>query len=266
MVQLGCNYSPQLLSLLDKRAVTIDWIKLSKEDTVWKEIDICRPYAPMLLHTLPHASLTDFSAFDFPDINKAVAACKSPHIALHLLAKQEDWDTDNISDEEIIDRMLKNVLKWKAEMDVDLLIENVPYYGFRGTLRPATDPEVITEICEQADVDLLLDLAHLRVATWHRQEDPIEYLQKLPLDRVREIHVCGLAPDPDKGHLRDRHLEMQDIDYELLTRTLRITNPKVVTLEYGGTGPKFEWRSEVDVLERQLKQLSTILKFKSSST
>ena len=110
--------------------------------------------------------------------------------------------------------MLNGVLKWKQEMDADLLIENVPFYGFRGTLRCATDPGVITLICNEADVGLLLDLAHLRVSAWHRKEDVDEYFMKLPLDLVREIHVCGPAPDPERGYLRDRHLEMQDVDYQ----------------------------------------------------
>ncbi|TFE19379.1 DUF692 family multinuclear iron-containing protein [Cohnella luojiensis] len=93
--------------------------------------------------------------------------------------------------------MLNGVLKWKREIDADLLIENVPYYGFRGTLRSATDSEVITKICSEADVGLMLDLAHLRVAAWHRKEDVEEYLKRMPLERVSEIHVCGPALDPE---------------------------------------------------------------------
>jgi uncharacterized protein (UPF0276 family) len=122
-------------------------------------------------------------------------------------------------------------------------------YGFRGTLRCATDPEVITTICNEADIGLMLDLAHLRVAAWHRKEEVDNYLEAMPLNRVREIHVCGPATDPEHGYLRDRHLEMQETDYNLLLNTLTLTDPVVVTLEYGGTGPKFEWRSEIDVIE-----------------
>jgi uncharacterized protein len=260
MVQLGCNYSPELIKLLQSGRARVDWIKLSKKDTVWPEISIASPYCPLLLHTLPHASKTDFETTDFDEINKQIEACKSPHIALHLLALKEDWDLDQISDEEVIERMLTVVLKWKKEMDVDLLIENVPYYGFRGTLRCATDPEVIRTICNEADIGLLLDLAHLRVAAWHRTEEVHKYLEAMPLNRVREIHVCGPEIDPDHGYLRDRHLEMQETDYELLQHTLASTNPIAVTLEYGGTGPLFEWRSEIEVVERQLNRLNNMLK------
>ncbi|TFE19118.1 hypothetical protein [Cohnella luojiensis] len=106
MTQLGCNYSPQLISLVDQGAVEVEWIKISKKDTVWKEISICNEYAPMLLHTLPHATLTTFENIDFDDINRAIKACKSPHVALHLQALKEDWNNQaEISDTEIFERM-----------------------------------------------------------------------------------------------------------------------------------------------------------------
>ncbi|WP_161793361.1 multinuclear nonheme iron-dependent oxidase [Cohnella kolymensis] len=237
----------------------MDWIKLSLRDTVWTEHAISSPFCPQLLHTLPHASKRDFEDIDFDEINKQIKACKSPHIALHLLAKKEDWDADEVTDEEIIDRMLHVVLRWKKELEADLLIENVPYYGFRGTFRCATDPEVITRICNEADIGLMLDLAHLRVAACHRGEEVDQYLEAMPLNRVREIHVCGPGMDPERGYFRDRHLEMQETDYNLLEKSLALTTPVVVTLEYGGTGPIFEWRSEIDVLERQLNRLNNIV-------
>jgi uncharacterized protein (UPF0276 family) len=262
MVQLGCNYSPGLISLLDQQKITLDWIKLSRKDTVRKEISICSNYLPMLLHTLPHASMLNIEQINFDELNKEIRDCKSPHVALHLLAMKQDWENrEQVSDEEVVERMLNGVMTWKKNLDVDLLIENVPFYDFRGTLRCATDPEVITAICNQADVGLLLDLAHLRVAAHNRKEDVEQYLMRMPLERVQEIHVCGPADDPvNEGYLKDSHLEMKDVDYELLVKALNGTTPKIVTLEYGGTGPKFEVRSDITAIERQINKLNDIIK------
>jgi uncharacterized protein (UPF0276 family) len=262
MVQLGCNYSAELISLLDQKKVTLDWIKLSRKDTVRQEISICSNYSPMLLHTLPHASMTSIEQVNFDELNKEIEDCKSPHIALHLLAMKQDWgNQEEISDEEAVERMLNGVMTWKKNLDIELLIENVPFYGFRGTLRCATDPEVITTICNEADVGLMLDLAHLRVAAHNRKEDVEQYLMSLPLERVREIHVCGPADDPvNEGYLKDSHLEMNEVDYELLVNALNRTTPKIVTLEYGGTGPKFEVRSDITAIERQINKLNKIIK------
>lgn len=261
MVQLGCNYSPELISLLDQQIVHLDWIKLSRKDTVRDEITICSNYLPMLLHTLPHASMKRWDEIDFEEINQQISDCKSPHVALHLSAMNQDWeDREHIPDDEIVATMIEGIMTWKKHLHVDLLVENVPYYDSRGTMRCATDPEIITEICNVSDVGLLLDLAHLRVAAHNRYEDTLQYLMKLPLDRVQEIHVCGPVEDPvNTGRLKDSHLEMNDVDYDLLDQTLKRTSPKIVTLEYGGTGPKFVHRSDKSALERQINRLNDML-------
>lgn len=141
MIQLACNYSPQLLALLDNRRARLDWIKLSRRSTVWEEIALCEPYAPMLLHTLPHATMTGLDSDDFSEINRALAACRSPHIALHCSALPEDWGHAELADEEVVDLLAAGVRRWKRELKNELLIENVPYYADRGTSCVATDPE-----------------------------------------------------------------------------------------------------------------------------
>lgn len=258
MPLLACNYSPQLVSLLEQQLVHVDWIKLSRWDVFWEEFKVARPLRPVLLHCLPHAGRASFEDIEWDELNEAVQACGSPHIALHLMALPSDWEKPPSSDEMIIERMISGVKLWKEKMSVELLVENVPFYGFRGTFRCATDPEVIKEICRQCGVGLLLDLAHLRVAAWHRKEDAFSYLRKLPLEAVKEIHVSGPAQDPAEG-LRDGHLEMQEEDYDLLLKALELTQPSFVSLEYGGTGPHMEWRSDADVLKRQLIRLYRIV-------
>lgn len=247
------------MELLALDEVRIDWIKLSRLSTVEEEIALCRTVRPLLLHTLPHASMDSRLVGEWEYMNDQLTRCGSPHIALHLMALPEDCLDEAHSDERIVDRMLEGVLAWKRLIRGELLIENVPYYANRGTLRPACEPDIISYLCEKADVGLLLDTAHLRVAAEHMGIDAEHYMDSLPLDRVREIHVCGPAYDPEFGYLRDRHLEMQEIDYNMLKRALNRTQPRMVTLEYGGTGPKFEWRSDPDVLRRQLLRLEAIL-------
>jgi uncharacterized protein len=257
MIQIGCNYSAALMELLEKETVEVDWIKLSRSDILWEEVALARPVRPILLHTLPNAGQFNLDQLNWDNINRAIEACNSPHIAIHLSSLPQYWDNNEVSEKEIVDSLIKGIEFCKKQLTVKLLIENVPYYGFRGTLKTATEPEVINKICKETDVELLLDLAHLRVAAWHRKENHIDYLNALPLDLVHEIHVCGPAMDPVEG-LRDKHLEMQEIDYHLLEVTLEKAAPKFISLEYGGTGPKFEWRSDIKVLERQLKRIKQI--------
>ena len=145
-----------------------------------------------------------------------------------------------------------------------VLVENVPYYAHQATLRIAVQPEVIWQVVESTDAGLLLDTSHLRCAAWHLGVDERAYARALPLDRVREIHVSGPRLRGDDG-LRDRHGELLNEDYALLEWLLGHTRPSVVSLEYGGTGPKFEdpgeapERNDPPALERQLHRLQRLL-------
>ncbi|MCM3109552.1 multinuclear nonheme iron-dependent oxidase [Lederbergia lenta] len=257
-MELGCNYSEELLALINQKHIDVDWIKLSREDKVWEELPFARPIKPVHLHILPNAGQPNLDKLNWDDINRAIEACGAPHIAIHLSSLPRYWINEAVSKEEILESLVKGVTYCKEQISVDLLIENVPYYDFKGTLRPATDPDVIEQVCQQVGVGFMLDLAHLRVASWHRNEDLNEYLFAMPLHQVREIHVSGPAMFPGVG-LRDRHLEMQEIDYDLLKLTLQHTHAKYLTLEYGGTGPKMEWRSDKTTLKNQLLQLRKII-------
>lgn len=52
---------------------------------------------------------------------------------------------------------------------------------------------------------------------------------------------------------------MNEDDYKNLEFILKITNPELVTLEYGGFGEHFLWRSDKKAIERQLKKIVQIV-------
>ncbi|MDP9379436.1 MAG: DUF692 domain-containing protein [Chloroflexota bacterium] len=260
-LELGCNYSPQLVSLLHHGRVNVEWIKLSRWSVLAEELAVARPLRPVLLHVLPRAGMPPDALPSLPwtwdEMNEATQACGSPHAALHLASRTTDWDAAP-TDVEVVERMVKLTALFARKLSAPLLVENVPYFAHWDTLlRRPTDPEAIWEVCERTEVGLLLDLAHARVAAYHRGEDVRAYVGALPLHLVREVHVSGPGMNPEKG-LRDRHQEMQQDDYNLLEWVLERSAPRVVALEYGGTGPLFEWRSDAVSLERQLRQLRRI--------
>ncbi|NND39443.1 MAG: DUF692 domain-containing protein [Pseudomonadales bacterium] len=70
-----------------------------------------------------------------------------------------------------------------------LVLENVSYYA-------APEPEMselefICEILERADCELLLDVNNIYVNSINQRYDPIEFMQGLPADRVRYMHIAG---------------------------------------------------------------------------
>jgi hypothetical protein len=75
------------------------------------------------------------------------------------------------------------------------------------------------------------------------------------------VHVAGPRLESPEG-LRDNHHELLEEDYEILDFVLSRTSPRIVTLEYGGTGPKLETpeRNDPEALERQLTRLTRVLR------
>jgi len=112
---------------------------------------------------------------------------------------------------------------------VPVLIENIeplPLEGYDFW----SQPEYICRVLEQSGCGLLLDLGHLRVSA-DRLGIPVEtYLDRLPLERIVEIHVSG--PRRRGGQLLDLHEPMQAVDYHLLETLLSRQTPRAVTLEY----------------------------------
>ncbi|EQB89233.1 uncharacterized protein (UPF0276 family) [Clostridium punense] len=260
---LGCNYSEELINLISRNRVKIDYIKLGLYDMYKEGMEISSSICPILLHGVAgsineHAGmkLTEINEINWEEINRAITLFKSPHLGFHLSTTLDDWD-DNIVDNDIaVNRMIETTKVWAEHICVPFLVENIPYYGFKGTLRFATDPSVINMVCEKANVGLILDIAHARVSASNRNEDVYTYILNLPLDKVKEIHVVGVLEN-EEG-LRDKHLEMQEEDYKLLEWVLTLANPSIITLEYGGPSPHFEGRSDIDALERQLTRLMKI--------
>ncbi len=271
--QLGCNYSPTLMYLLDRDAVNVDWIKLSRLETVDGNLALACSARPVLLHILPHAGQRPelWQSYDWAALERRLRVASSPHIALHFDLVTNDWDcapgATPESGEEVqamLARLAAGVRAVQEHLSVPVLIENMPYYDPRGgsatRKRITVQPEAFWQVTDETGAGLLLDTSHLRCAAYHLGVDVRAYARAFPLHAVREIHVSGPAMVPGKG-LRDRHLAMQEEDYALLAWLLGHTEPAIVTLEYGGTGNGFDApeRNDPQALEAQLGRLRALL-------
>jgi hypothetical protein len=145
---------------------------------------------------------------------------------------------------------VQSLRRLSAALPVPVLAENMPRWDRAG---PAyvVDPTFIRGAIEEADCGFLLDLAHARVSADLRRESVHAYLERLPLDRVREIHISGPRPSAaHSGRLIDAHEPLRQEDLDLLAWTLKRTQPRAVTLEYSRQrGP----------LEAQLRSLRRVL-------
>ncbi len=146
-----------------------------------------------------------------------------------------------------------------------VVLENVPWerradYPID---RVAADPLLLAEVIRQSGCNLLLDLAHSRLAAEELGLSADQHLTAHPTERLAELHVTGLGND--SASRRRDHMPMDPEGWRLLDLALgeiaagRWRRPSTVALEYGGVGPLFEWRSKSEVLRRDLRRLADLL-------
>lgn len=132
--------------------------------------------------------------------------------------------------DELLSSMVANVRALAARVSVPLLLENLDLQQ-TGAYDHVCEPGFLRELLDATDVFLLLDLAHAQVTASRLGLTIGAYLDALPLQRVRQLHVSG--PRWRDGVLDDAHETLRDADLQLLDEVLSMTTPWAVTLEYG---------------------------------
>lgn len=83
-----------------------------------------------------------------------------------------------------------------------ILLENVSSY-LTYAENEMSEAEFLRAVAEDADCYLLLDLNNCYVSEFNNQESSQQFLQDIPVDRVKQIHLAGFE---DKGnYLLDAH-------------------------------------------------------------
>lgn len=122
--------------------------------------------------------------------------------------------------------------KWLKEwLSVPLLLENFNYHP-TNAYEYICEPDTFSRLIEEIDTDVLLDLAHAQISAFNMGwQNPRDYLERLPLTRVVEIHINHPYNDNGKQML-DRHLPIGERDIELLSWVLeRAPKVQVINLE-----------------------------------
>ncbi len=168
---------------------------------------------------------------------RALEMTRSPWFSLHLgfSAEQVSFHNHMLPESAVLDRetcferLVDAVGFAQQHLAVPLLIENLDYCP-EGAYEYVCEPEFIAEIARATDCSLLLDLAHLQVSADWLGYTPESYVNKLPIQRVVEIHLS--SPRKVGDHLDDGHFELLDRDFELFEWILKRCHPQAVVLEY----------------------------------
>ena len=112
-------------------------------------------------------------------------------------------------------------------------VENLNYFP-TGAYEGACEPERIAGLVRDWDLGLALDLGHAIISADHMGVAIGDYLQRLPLERVRGIHLSG--PRTIGGELEDAHDAPGEREYALLDFLLARTTDPYLTVEHYADG------------------------------
>ena len=110
-----------------------------------------------------------------------------------------------------------------------IALENASYYA-----QPHTDlseAEFIDAVVRESGCDLLLDVNNIYVNSVNHRYDPIEFMQALPLERVRYIHIAGHYDEAQDLKVDTHGSDVIDPVWLLLEEAYRRVGPLPTLLE-----------------------------------
>ena len=143
----------------------------------------------------------------------------------------------------------ERVREAQARLERPMAVENITHYLPLGRASMA-EADFLTEVLERADVGLLLDVNNVYVNAQNHGFDPIDFLERIPLERAVEIHIAGHHVSAEEEILLDTHgSDIIDPVIALLEWVIQRTGPLPVLLERDNNVPSF------DHLAAELRQI-----------
>ena len=259
-IGLGLRYD-LATELLERQPKSVAWLEIHPENYIdrggrYQEmLELAREDWPVVTHGLSTClgSVAPFDASYLKELGAFLKDLEIPWHSEHLcLGGVDDRFFHDLLPlpftEEAAQIASTRLTEVRDAIGVPLALENVSYYAPQGADGLA-EADFVVEVLDKADAKLLLDVNNIYVNACNFGFDPKAYLDKIPVDRVVQIHVAGHFVRDD-GVRIDTHGEPVPNDvYELLDYALRKTGPIPVLLERDNNVPPLdELLSEVDEL------------------
>jgi uncharacterized protein (UPF0276 family) len=145
----------------------------------------------------------------------------------HLLPLPRSWDA--------VAAMVDNVRRAQAELPVPLALEPIAAL-VEWPDDELSEADFITEILDRTGAGLLLDIANVYANARNRGQDPLDLLDKLPLERIAYVHVAGGAEHDGLYH--DTHTDPVPAEVlRLVSALCERHQPPALMLERDGHYP-----------------------------
>ena len=123
-------------------------------------------------------------------------------------------------------------------LEVPIAVENVSSYA-EYHVSEMTEWEFLTEVVEDADCGILLDVNNIYVSSQNHNFNPLDYVSNVPHERVAQIHIAGHSKY--EKYILDTHDHaVIDPVWQLYARAIELVGPTATLLEWDDRIPSFE--------------------------
>jgi len=255
-MKFAVNYSTPLRDLLRQGVIKVDLLKCPEWDGI---VNAALPYGPVYIHFEISVGGNNIHKLNFALIERFLRKTNTPYLNIHL-SNHPALEADTKTNRKILLR------RWKEDIaclrsqlpGVKIIAENLPWHEFLPQLRMAADPNLISNVIEDSDLGLLLDLSHAQISAQSLGLNYQDYVSSLPLHRLAELHITGIR---EYANFPTDHFELQPQDWPAVEwaadqiRSGAWRKPEIVAFEYGGIGDVFCWRTEPLTLREQVPLL-----------
>lgn len=256
-MKFALNYSEPASILLQQKKIEIDTFKAPD----WPElIPVVQKQHPVYVHFSLSTCDGSIPGANWEFIETVLNTTETAHVNIHLNSPQDLNPQDPQATHQVVERMTREVLQVCRHFGPDrVVVENCPMSSPDHAYQlPAVVPETISALVQEAGCGFLLDISHARISARANQWSEIDYIQRLPLHRLRELHITGLKIY--QGLLTD-HFELTPEDWAVTDWAARQIQqaawpePLFASFEYGGLGQVFSFRNDPDVIAAQTPRL-----------
>ncbi len=181
----------------------IDWLEIISENYMVEGgkalhyLDRIRELYPMVMHgvSMSIGSSAPLNLDYLADLKRLIARVEPEWVSDHLC-----WTGvhgRNLHDlmplpytEETISHVAARVTQVQDILGRQILLENVSSYVTYNASE-LSEWEFLSAVAEQADCLILLDINNIFVSSHNHDFDPVEYLDGMPGDRIRQFHLAG---------------------------------------------------------------------------
>jgi len=160
----------------------------------------------------------------------------SCHLGMALkgaIIKDYHYVSDKNYKREIIkEKIAKKVKQFRNVGIKNIALENCNYYSYL-PYQYVCEPDFIKEVIEENDIGFCFDIAHAIVSSWNMEDTLFNYMKRLPLDRITEIHLSGHGMVGEEA--RDLHEAPGNNQFEILdkiNKTWKDLKDVYVVVEY----------------------------------